>query len=367
LLVAFVAAAGSAPAATFRSEDRIVVPRGEVLEDDLYAFGQTIVIEGDVRGDVVAFGSNVQVPGRVHGDLISATQDLRVDGRVDGSVRGAGQRLVLNGEIGKDAIVAGQSIDLSPQATVAGDVTAAGATLRLSGSVGGDVRMEGRKVALDGAVGGAVQARADEVSIGDQAVVKGPLEYRSVRQASIPSGAQVGDVRWQPAERRAPGPVWFLLGWLRLSIGLFALGLVAAWVAPKLAREAPATLRARPWVSLGIGAMALVAAPLVGAMVFGVGLLFGGWWLAALLFAALLIAMSLSFPTVGLVVGRWLVGRFAGARGGLALMLATGVVLLALVIRVPVVGALVAFAALVLGLGALLMAGWHLRRAPAPA
>lgn len=365
LVMPALLAAGTASAASFRSGEQIVVPRGEVLDDDLYAFGQTILIEGEVRGDVVAFGDEVRVPGHVHGDLISAAQEVRLDGRVEGSIRSASQNLALNGQVGKDAIIAGETLDLAQQASVAGDVAAAGATVRLLGQVGRDVMVGAGRLELGGAVGGAVRAQTEQVTIGDRAEIKGPLEYSSIRQAPIPPGASVGSVRWQPVERQPAGPARFLFGWLRLSIGLFALGLLARLVAPKLAREAPATLRARPWRSLGVGALVLLAAPLAGAVLFGLGLLIGGWWLAVLLFAALLIGVSLAFPTVGLLVGEWLVGRLARARPALWVTLATGVVLLALVLRLPFVGALGVLASMLFGLGALLLAGWRLRQAPA--
>lgn len=365
LFLVTVLAAGSASAATFRSGERIVVPQGEVVDDDLYAFGQSILIEGEVRGDVVAFGAEVRVPGHVRGDLISASREMRLEGRVDGSIRSAGGELTLAGQVGKDAVIAGGTADLAQGATVAGDVAVAGGKARLLGSVGRDVRAASEELVIDGAVRGSVQAQAERLTIGDRASLNGTLKYSSPREAPIPAGARVGNVDWQPVEGQAPGPVRFALGWLRLSVGFLALGLLALLVAPKLTRSAPATLRARPWRSLGIGTVALVAAPLAGAALFGLGLLLGGWWLAILFFAALLIAVSLSFPTVGLLVGDLLVGRRVHVR--LAAALAIGVVLLALVIKVPFIGALAVLAAMLFGLGALLLAAWRLRQAPSPA
>ncbi|HYX92255.1 MAG TPA: hypothetical protein VE782_11890, partial [Myxococcaceae bacterium] len=187
------------------------------------------------------------------------------------------------------------------------------------------------------------------------------------QDARISEQARLGqNAERLPSERVRAGPAPFLFGWLRLSIGLFALGLLWRLLAPKLSRQAPATLRSEPWKSLGLGALALAVAPLAGALLFGLGLLLGGWWLAVLLFAALLVAVSLAFPTVGLLVGESLFGRFGKAHARLAATLAVGVLLLALLMRVPLVGAVILPAATLFGLGALLLASWHLRRASLP-
>jgi len=366
LLAVLLSGAGPAAAATFRSGDRVVVPRGEVVEDDLYAFGQDVLIEGEVRGDVVASGGEVRIPGHVYGDLISAAGRVRLDGQVDGSIRTMSGNLRLAGTVGKDAVIAGGELDLERQATVAGDLAAAAGTLRLLGSVGRDVHASAGQLRLDGAVGGAVRANTQQFVLGENAAVEGPLDYSATEEARIPPGARVGSAHFRPIARPSMAPAWFFLGWLRLSIGLFALGLIWRLVAPKLSREAPATLRIRPWSSLGTGALALLVAPIAGGLLFGLGLLLGGWWLAALLFAALLIAASLAFPTVGLFVGEALVGRLRLSRARLVATLGLGVVLLAFVVRVPLLGALAVLAALLFGLGALLLTGWTLRKAPAP-
>lgn len=82
---------------------------------------------------------------------------------------------------------------------------------------------------------------------------------------------------------------------------------------------------------------------------------------------ALAIAATLAFPLVGLHAGDWLVSRLGRRHAGLALTLLFGVVALALLLKVPVLGALVALATVVLGVGALVLGGRNLRRVPAPA
>jgi cytoskeletal protein CcmA (bactofilin family) len=243
-VAAAVLAAGSVSAAEFRSGQQIVVNQGEVLDDDLYAFGELIEINGEVQGDVIAFGREVQVPGHVAGDLIAAARAVGVRGDVDGTVRAASGDLSISGVVGKDAIVASGNLERARDATVNGDLAAAGGTAQLLGSIGRDVSATSQRLLLDGQVGGQVRARTESFTIGDHAAVEGPVQYSASRDARISEQARLGqNAERLPSERVRAGPAPFLFGWLRLSIGLFALGLLWRLLAPKLSRQAPATLR----------------------------------------------------------------------------------------------------------------------------
>src|SRR5438270_11116190 len=54
-----------APTQTFAAEplqgNDVTVSRNQVINDDLYAFGGTVTIQGQVNGDVVALGGTVTV------------------------------------------------------------------------------------------------------------------------------------------------------------------------------------------------------------------------------------------------------------------------------------------------------------------
>ena len=87
----------------------VIVRADEVIEEDLYAFGDTVVIEGTVRGDVMASGREVRLLGTVEGDLTGCGQTYIVDGRVGDDLRIAGMTTVLGhgARIGGDFVTAG--------------------------------------------------------------------------------------------------------------------------------------------------------------------------------------------------------------------------------------------------------------------
>jgi hypothetical protein len=84
-----------------------------------------------------------------------------------------------------------------------------------------------------------------------------------------------------------------------------------------------------------------------------VGALVGGWWLALLGLAVYGIGIALTFPLVAAWLGR--VGAARLHRSDVSPQLAMAVALLAmfLVLRVPVVGALLGLCVVLCGLGAL--------------
>lgn len=91
----------SLEAAEFRGDDVVTVGPNERIDDDLYAFGGSVTVQGTVNGDLVAFGGNIRVTGGVTGDVIAAGGNITLDGQVGGSVRASGGDLTINGRIGE--------------------------------------------------------------------------------------------------------------------------------------------------------------------------------------------------------------------------------------------------------------------------
>ncbi len=360
--------AASTVLAEVRTGEEVLIRQGEVVDEDLYVFATRVVVEGVIQGDLLAFTSKLEVPGRVTGDVMAFAGDADITGQVGGSVRTGTGSLRIMGPVGEDVLAAAGDVELGRHATVGRDVIVSAGGVEVASEIKGDLRAAARKLELDGMIQGDARVRANELSVGDDAEITGTLRHGSA-QADISQAARVGNVEQVEVQRRARGPAaigWFLLGWLRWSVGMFALGLLVRVLFPKLTRTVPETLRRSPWLSLGIGAAVLFAVPTAALALFVVGAFIGGWWIGLIALGVLSIAITVSFPMVGLFVGDWLVTHVAKAHVRVALSLLVGVVLLALVIRLPIIGALVALATILFGLGALTVSGWRLRPAQAP-
>ena len=194
----------------------------------------------------------------------------------------------------------------------------------------------------------------------------GNLSYQSTREAQIAPGASVaGKVAREVPVRPSRPAAWAVFFWVRSLIATFALGLLVVLAFPGFTRRSLTALSATPWRSLGLGAAAVFGTPAAAAVLFALGVLLGGWWLAALLMGLYAIALAVCFPLVGAFIGRWLFTRLRQPGVHRVIALLVGLVVLTVLVRVPVVGVLVVLATLLFGLGAMILAGAQGRRAAA--
>ena len=342
-----------AAAADLRQGPDVTVAAGQTVSDDIYAAGGTISIAGTVDGSVIAAGGTITVSGNVSRDLIVAGGTINVTGRVGGSIRAAGGNLTLNAPVEQDVVITGGTIDISSGATIGRDLLVAGGSATVSAPVARRVYMGSGSLTLRNRVGGDVTGQVEHLRL-DGAQIGGNLDYTSNNQVDIVNGAQVAGTttRHTPADR-GPGATNGFVGWLRALIGIFALGLLFILLLPRFSTRGIDVLRAEPWLSLGIGAVILVATPIVAVVLFIIGLLIGGWWLGLLLIPLWILALALGYVVSGFLLGRLVFAQLGWGRFHDALALLGGLFILALVTLIPLLGWLVSLAAVVFGAGAL--------------
>lgn len=346
-------------AADLRQGPTVTVGAGETLKDDLYAAASTIDVAGTVDGSVIAAGGNITVSGTITRDLIVAGGTVTVAGNVRGSVRATMGTLTVNGSVGEDLVVFGGTLDIGRSAKVGRDLVIAGGTALVAGGIGRKVLASVDTLTIRGPVGGDVQADANTLRLEDGATVTGDVVYSSNSQAFIASGAKVGgkvtrnptDGRVQRRADPAQQSLDALIGWIRAMVGLFALGLVLVLVFPRFSTATVSTFTSSPWINLGVGVALLIGIPVVLLIGFVVGLFIGGWWLALIAAGLYAVALVVAYVLAALFVGQQgldLVGRH---RAHPLLALLAGLAVLTLIGLVPILGGLIALAAVVFGLG----------------
>ena len=354
---------GSIYGAELRQGDTVVIPAGETIEDDLYAFGQTVTVYGTVNGDVIAAGQSVNVVGRVTGDLMAAGGSVIVAGPVSGSARLAGQTVEISAPIGQDLLAGSATLNVAPDATIGRDVLVGGGTVTMGGPEARSLRAGAENLTIGGPVGGDVMAQVGTLRLTSGAAIQGSLSYASGREAIVEPGAAIRgtttrvETQVTPPE---PGPVAQLgqraLDWLRMLVGLAAFGLLLVLLFPGFMQRSTDALLRAPWASLGIGFALLAGAPVAAVLLFGIGLLIGGWWLGPLALALYLGTLPVGIAIVGLFLGR-IVMQWTGRQSiASSWSLLAGLVLLGVVSLVPFAGGVAVLAALVFGLGAMVLA-----------
>jgi len=94
--LAFSASSVSAKVISSKNGD-VIIPKTEVVNDDLFIGAQTAVIDGTVDGDVFIGAQTVKITGIINGNLHVGAQTLDLSGKVSGNVYAGAQSLMVSG------------------------------------------------------------------------------------------------------------------------------------------------------------------------------------------------------------------------------------------------------------------------------
>jgi hypothetical protein len=330
-----------------------ILRRGEVA-DDLYLAGGRIDVAATVQGDVVAAGGRLSLGDWVRGDVLAAGGDVTVRGSVLDDVRVAGGLVAVRANVGGDVTAVGGTVSVGPEARIAGRAWLAGGEVDVQGRVARSVRAAGRTVRIGGEVDGDVTLAAAEVEILPTARVRGTLVYRSPREATVAPGAQIaGGIRHEPATWPAPGRAARAIGFvIAVAIlgGLAVAGIALALLLPGLAVSSARAITSAPWTSLAVGFAVLVATPVAAAVLMAT-LLGGplGVALAALYVVTLIVGLLVGVTWVGAPVTRLF--RHDPSPGRVMLSVLIGLLVVAALQLVPVVGGAILMLLMILGIG----------------
>lgn len=357
-----------AAAADIRSADNITVGTTETIDDDLYAFGNNIAINGTIDGDLIAAGQNISVDGNVTGDVFAVGNAITIRGRVGGSVRAAGQSLFVDGTIADDLFFGGNTAELTTNSRVGRDALIAAATATLGGQIARDLQLGSSNAKIDGGIGGSVLAQVERLQLTDRATVGGDLKYTSANEAQIANTTSVkGTIQRETpqAGEQTPvvqGPAALVLDWLKGLIGLLILGILVVFFFPGFSRRAGEALVRSPLMTLAIGALVLIGLPILAVLFFAVGALIGGWWIGFVVLALFVVVLALGIPVAAVGVGGAIL-RMTQRPVPVWLALLIGLVTLLLVALIPILGGIVIFCAILFGMGATTIAVVGNRRA----
>lgn len=342
--------------ATVKSNDTIIVSESEVIDDDFFATGDSITIEGTVNGDVYAAGNRITIRGTVNGDVIAAGGTIEVTGVVRDDLRAAGNSISLIGaEIGDSVSVGGNELVVDNESVIAGGVVFGGRSLQLDGKIGRGVTGGSDDARIDNQVGRTVRIAANSITIDESAVIDGNLEYRSDTEAVIKGQIRGETIRSQEALHvdTAEFMRWFVIGFNAWAfVGAIIVAGVLMLLFPRMFDKSYKNLKAQPLKIVGIGAIAtLITIPLVVLLfvsVFGIPL-------AVVLVVIWLLAIYFAKFFVGYAIGVSLLNPDAKSRSfKLYLALVFGLFVYYVLRLLPGFGWIIRFATVVLGIGMML-------------
>lgn len=335
---------------------------------DRMVAGCPVSVALPVAGDLMAAGCNVEVLAEVDGDIVVMGGNVRLAAPLKQGLYAAGGRVSIEAPVQRNVRIAGGRVELGPNAKVAGNVSVVGGNVDIDGAIGGYLQVGAGRVRINGPVAGDVEIGAGEMELGPNARIAGKLRYASGDEIRRDSAAQVlGGVERiergerRPASHKLRAGVSRGLGWV-WSLGLLAITAILLAAFPQFCKGVAETARARWALSLLVGFIVLVCTP-VAALIAVVSVV--GIPLALVMIALYVPLLLVGYVSAGIALGdvalqRWR-AEHAAKRGWRIAAVVLAMLVISLLGRVQFVGWLVTLAAMLIGIGALLM---QIRRSP---
>jgi hypothetical protein len=306
VLILFLTPCSVQALATYSGADVMVT---EEVHDDLFASGGSITINAPVDSAIIAGGS-ISINAPIKGDLIAAGGTIDLNSDVGGKIVLAGGTVNVNGRVGTNAVIAGGEIHISPQTIVARDAVISGGT-----------------VTYEGTVNGSLTVKANS------------FENRGI--------ASCTDISVEKPDGMIHGI--FQLFSILFTFGMLVLGIIIIMVAPTRFAAVSDEVKSSPVLKtvmgfiaivIGIIALVIIAITIVG---LPVALICGALFFVALVLSTLFVSKAFGDYILKLVkkdLGPWQ-------------SFVIGFIILNLIFRIPLAGAIILVISISLGFGAI--------------
>ncbi|HWR82068.1 MAG TPA: polymer-forming cytoskeletal protein [Candidatus Deferrimicrobium sp.] len=360
------------------------------IDDDVYAFGQSVRVDGRIDGDLVAGAYDVTINGEITESENVFCYSLTHNGSVGNSLRGFVSNAAINGTVGRSVILFAYDTRIGSGARVERDLSVTGFSVRIDGTVGRNATIRAGRVVIAGEIDGDVRIEAGTIDIVPPAVIRGNLSYVSEKEATIDTAAGVtvmGETRWEQPDTQKAGEKEdretdaafraIVLSVAKVLAG-FLFGVIVVFAFRRYAEVSFEQLRSRFAVSVATGllffitfiAAAIILVMSVVFVIIGLALISGKTaplGALVLVLSTLLVPIS-AFSTVtgalifacGMVLVSFFIGYvlFRVFRPQPALgkgHLIVGLVVLTVLFTIPYVGLLVRVLASITGAGAIVL------------
>ena len=327
-----------------------------VIAGDYFGASMDASPANAVDGDAFIAGAQVDLNKPVSGDALLAGGGVAISDRVGGNLYATGGSVMIDAPVLGNARLAGGRVEITRRGQVTGKTTLVGGRVTIRGKAGRQLVVFGEHVLLDGEVAGNATIASRTLSIGPNARVSGKLTYRGSLPAQVDPGAVVDggihylsfdfeDETYQPVARVV---AW--IGVIAFTVGLFLIGMLAVLLAPQATAQMSRLASGRPISSLALGLVTIVCVPIavILLMLTIVGIPF-----AFMLLLAWPMILIFGYLAGVMAVSDAVAGPSAEAKGRRIFLLAMGLGVMLLFVRVPFAGWLIGMLLLVMGVGAM--------------
>jgi hypothetical protein len=338
---------------------------------DVFATGANAAIDRPADRDAFVSGFSVSLDSEVGKDAHAAGFNVSSDALVGGDLYAFGATVNIGSPVGEDITASGFSVRLRSDAEIGGNARLSGATIQIDGPVKGNLAALAGALEINSEINGDAMLSAGDLEFGPNARVGGMLTYSAPSRIDIPDSVATPDrVRFErlslpktagDISDTARDSIWrfwpsffgIVAGFIIALLFLVAVAALLLAFAPQTAENWRLRASERMWVSILFGGaglafliglvpvsgMTIIGAPLIPIVLFGV---FALW-------------------VLGYLVGAYALGwRVTGGfrelpdtMTGRLVLVAITLVILAILNFIPLLGWLLNFAVVLLGIGAL--------------
>ena len=318
-------------------------------EKDLFLFDNSVTVDQSVLGNVFIVANDVTISGKVLGNVFVFAKNVNITstGYINSSLFVCAENVTVNGVI-FDMYSASSKLSISSNARILRDLTSCGNSLNFGGSVSRNATLTFNNIDVDSAsaqIGGNLTYNSNSENIPAE-IVSGKLSFNKLfEDQSIVNSAMYNFK-------------YYLVDLLKVIIVSLIVILIIVFATPKFAEKGQKIVENKMAVSIGYGALTLVAIPVACFLLFCT--ILGIIPALSILLAYLFIIMEMSIALVALPLAKVICQKINKNSKGMNILISTIlVIILWLLEKIPVLGSIISLFISILALGILTYSIFH--------
>ena len=297
-----------------------------IVDGNLFILANTVTISSQIGGDafICAKTINVEKEGYIYSNLFAAANEVNISGVVYDLYTTA-NTLNINGYVYRD-------------------IRTSSDTLNFSGVIGRNAYVYSKNIEISSNSDG-------QSSVTNKATIYGDLNYSSSSEASIPEGTVTGSVNYSPitTSTKSKSISSYILALGRFIVTVLVIWLLYLWLAPKFLENTGALLSKKLLPVIGSGILTPIIFVIAFVLLLILGLTSNIAIIGTMLFAVLLMISNSTFVIAinNLVCKKFNISKNTTTFG--VLIITSAVIWLLELI--PVVGSILNFVIMIIGLG----------------
>lgn len=302
-----------------------------IVDGNLFILANTVTISSQIGGDafICAKTINVEKEGYIYSNLFAAANEVNISGVVYDLYTTA-NTLNINGYVYRD-------------------IRTSSDTLNFSGVIGRNAYVYSKNIEISSNSDG-------QSSVTNKATIYGDLNYSSSSEASIPEGTVTGSVNYSPVTTSTKSKFIssYILALGRFVVTVLVIWLLYLWLAPKFLENTGVLLSKKLLPVIGSGILTPIIFVIAFVLLLILGLTSNIAIIGTMLFAVLLMISNSTFVIAinNLVCKKFNISKNTTTFG--VLIITSAVIWLLELI--PVVGSILNFVIMIIGLGILVTA-----------